>query len=577
MRGYRVLALLLAMALLWTATCALGEEMNIELTDEALQIEVEDIEVEGGDALSLDLPEALELPGEELGEALSMAEATEAASNGDGALVGYYQPGSGADNDALFAGYVDGLFGRPVPKKNGYVGDRLKGNAATAYKKLLKLIQKVAAGTQSSTRLSFTLNVNSTSEIYAVFDVMGTVIDALLTDCAYDLYWYDKTSYTEYGYDNGAFYVNMPVAREYAKSTYVTRASKIQSAQTAAANAKKVVKQYAGVSDYKKLCAYRDYICKAVTYYDAAAEDQSMPYGNPWQVIWVFDGNSRTNVVCEGYAKAFQYLCDLSAFKGKVQSHVVSGIAGGPHMWNLVTMEDGKNYHVDITAVDSGYDEAFLAGATASNSDYYVIADQIAYAFDWDTLNTYAASVLKVASRDYNPNPVKPTGITITQGDSATLYMGNTLTLKTQLKPGNATTTLTWSSSNKNVATVSSKGVVTPKKGGTVKITAKTANNKSATITVRVVDAKSVTLTQGGNALKEGKSYSLKRGKSVTLGAKVSPAKVKTKLTWKSSDKYVTVKDGKVTVNSKAKVGTKAKITVTTANGRSTYIYVNVK
>ena len=37
MRGYRVLALLLAMALLWTATCALGEEMNIELTDEALQ------------------------------------------------------------------------------------------------------------------------------------------------------------------------------------------------------------------------------------------------------------------------------------------------------------------------------------------------------------------------------------------------------------------------------------------------------------------------------------------------------------------------------------------------------------
>ena len=30
------------------------------------------------------------------------------------------------------------------------------------------------------------------------------------------------------------------------------------------------------------------------------------------ELIWVFDGDSSTNVVCEGYAKAFQYLCDLS-------------------------------------------------------------------------------------------------------------------------------------------------------------------------------------------------------------------------------------------------------------------------
>ena len=52
---------------------------------------------------------------------------------------------------------------------------------------------------------------------------------------------------------------------------------------------------------------------------------------------------------------------------------------------------------------------------------------------------------------------------------------------------------------------------------------------------------------------------------------------MKTKLTWTSSNKYVTVKNGKVTVNRKAKVGTKAKITVKTANKKSTYIYIVVK
>ena len=62
-----------------------------------------------------------------------------------------------------------------------------------------------------------------------------------------------------------------------------------------------------------------------------------------------------------------------------------------------------------------------------------------------------------------------------------------------------------------------------------------------------------------------------------TLKAVVSPTKVKTKLTWKSSNKLVTVKNGKITVNKKAKVGTKVKIVVKTANGKSNYIYIVVK
>ena len=86
-----------------------------------------------------------------------------------------------------------------------------------------------------------------------------------------------------------------------------------------------------------------------------------------------------------------------------------------------------------------------------------------------------------------------------------------------------------------------------------------------------------MTATYGDKTLKKGQSLSLKRGKSLTLKAVVSPSGAKTTLTWKSSKKAVTVKNGKVTVSKNAKAGTKAKITVTTANKKSTYIYIVVK
>ncbi len=177
----------------------------------------------------------------------------------------------------------------------------------------------------------------------------------------------------------------------------------------------------------------------------------------------------------------------------------------------------------------------------------------------------------------YVEGKVAPTGIAIDQGKSATLYMGNKLTLSATVTPAAAQTTLKWSSGKKSVATVSAKGVVKPKKAGKAVITVKTDNGLSAKITVKVVDAASVKLKKGSKTLKKGQSVKLGRGKSLTLKGVVSPAKVKTKLTWKSNNKYVTVKSGKVTVSKKAKVGAKAKITVKTANNKSTYIYIVVK
>ena len=161
-----------------------------------------------------------------------------------------------------------------------------------------------------------------------------------------------------------------------------------------------------------------------------------------------------------------------------------------------------------------------------------------------------------------------PIAITINQGKKTTLYMGNKLRLNTTIEPAGATTTLSWKSSKPKIASVDKKGLVIPKKAGTAVITVKTANGKTAKITVKVVDASSV-------KLKEGKSKTLKVGKKLTLHAVVSPSKVKTKYTWKSSDTKVATVTSKGVVVAK-KAGT-ATITVKTANGKKASIKITVK
>ena len=136
---------------------------------------------------------------------------------------------------------------------------------------------------------------------------------------------------------------------------------------TAKTTAQSIVTACAGKTDIGKLVAYRDAIRDLTDYNYAAAEDDSTPYGNPWQLIWVFDGDPGTKVVCEGYSKAFQYLCDLSSFSSDVQCYSVQGYLGsGAHMWNIVTMPDGWNYLVDVTN-DDEY-SLFLRGYASCTS-----------------------------------------------------------------------------------------------------------------------------------------------------------------------------------------------------------------
>ena len=144
----------------------------------------------------------------------------------------------------------------------------------------------------------------------------------------------------------------------------------------------------------------------------------------------------------------------------------------------------------------------------------------------------------------------------------ATLKTNETITLIANVFPTAAQNrTVTWSSSDTSVATVSSEGVVTALKVGTATITATTTDGSNLTATCKVT----VVETPATGISLNKTTASLKANETVTLTATVTPSTTTNKsVIWTSSDETVaTVKDGVVTAHN---VGT-ANIIVTTTDG----------
>ncbi|MBR2384835.1 MAG: hypothetical protein IKA99_04395 [Clostridia bacterium] len=80
-------------------------------------------------------------------------------------------------------------------------------------------------------------------------------------------------------------------------------------------------------------------------------------------------GDSKYAPVCEGYARAFKVLCD----RAKIPCVLSSGLGGGEsHMWNLVQLENGGWYGVDVTWNDpTSSTNSVLSGH--ENADYLLV------------------------------------------------------------------------------------------------------------------------------------------------------------------------------------------------------------
>ena len=158
----------------------------------------------------------------------------------------------------------------------------------------------------------------------------------------------------------------------------------------------------------------------------------------------------------------------------------------------------------------------------------------------------------------------KVTGVSLSP-DILTLDVGESSTLTATITPDNATEkSVTWESSDTNIATVDTNGVVTAVAQGSTTIKA-TVGGKSAECTVTVIAAATVPVE---SVSLDKTSLELTKGGTDTLTATITPNNASNKsVTWNSSNPSVaTVENGVVTAVS---AGT-ATITVTTVDQSKT-------
>ena len=369
-----------------------------------------------------------------------------------------YTASEGKTSSAAAAGYLKQMMrGKDASNAVRDFGSRLTGPEKKLYDLVLPEVKKVAAGEREDTVFAFRMKdlIGQTSFTAAELGVTQVIRDgnfdpdalaafkkkvdldfkavnsALLQDCPYELYWYDKgadgavTVPSHASSDGKTIYwpdddkhlytFSLKVAEKYQNgSVYRFNAFYAAAAKKAAANAKDIVSKHSGEGDAAKLKSYLTEICSLTSYNDDAAAGR-VPFGDPWQMIWVFDGDPDTKVVCEGYAKAFQFLCDYSAFKGNISAICASGTmnggtGAGNHMWNLVRMADGKNYLVDVTNCDEGTvgapDQLFLVPYSSGNADsgyvYKASGKDITYVYSEAFKKVALASELTVSDTTYD-------------------------------------------------------------------------------------------------------------------------------------------------------------------------------
>ncbi len=211
--------------------------------------------------------------------------------------------------------------------------------------------------------------------------------------------------------------------------------------------------------------------------------------------------------------------------------------------------------------------------------------------FESDSITTSELDSWVSSDKDEygNPIPTEPPTIVMSTGEAAKIKVtvqkgkiktksisglkkkvsvnkGKTLKLTPVLSPQTSQEKISYSSSNKKVATVSSKGIIKGIKAGTTKITVKSGTKKFVvTVTVPKTTTKKITGIKSAIKLKKGKTYKLK--------PKKVPANSDYKISYNSSNKKVATvsskgvitarKKGSTTITIKSgKISVKCKVTV---------------
>ncbi len=215
-----------------------------------------------------------------------------------------------------------------------------EGDISRAYDSLTESQQKAYNALDHAVENSCT----SASINYLTLEEAEVVRDAY--DCDHpEVFWFDDCFTVMYYTDTG-------MASEFGYTATIS-SSEIATKTQAIAEKLKSLEVDTSASEYKQVKKIHDWLVTNITY-TSDAPDRGNIYGA------IVDGKC----VCEGYAKAFSYICHLYGFECLYLYGYTYSSSTVSHAWNIVHAE-GDWYFVDVTWDD---DERYSA-----EHDYFMV------------------------------------------------------------------------------------------------------------------------------------------------------------------------------------------------------------
>ncbi|MBO4776290.1 MAG: hypothetical protein J5515_06720, partial [Lachnospiraceae bacterium] len=337
---------------------------------------------------------------------------------------------------------------------SSFSGSKLTGNNKYIYDKYKALSEQIANGDASSSLCVFSLaelgldkkytfaelgisQLETDADVTAAVNALKAKsgyndIDikkigaAVRADCPYERYWmglgYGMKGFgVSAGSDGSNYYlyftnqveIYITVNDDYRGSgKYDVNTTKTAAVKNTISCVNGILAEAKNKSDKDKIFYYKDQIC-ALTEYNWDAINNNLPYGDPYQLVYVFDQNPSTNVVCEGYSKAFNYLCEKTTFSDpSIICYTVTGYMGEPgyepeaHMWNVIHWSDNTNYMVDVTNADGNGDDFFFvlpkSGDVKNGYVFDIFGYNITYTYDEECFLAFKESELTLSKGSAN-------------------------------------------------------------------------------------------------------------------------------------------------------------------------------
>ena len=278
-----------------------------------------------------------------------------------------------------------------------------------------------------------------------------------------------------------------------------------------------------------------------------------------------------TLYVPEGALASYMMADGWSAFKNIKEGNapipvqkVIIDKANNYDSWsNYPNVEVGKTMQLTATVLPENASNKAVVWKSQNEDIATISADGVVSGIKTGKVSIWCTSADDSSISDYITigvyEIVKPTAITLPE--TANVVVGKTTMLTPQLTPVNATTTLTWTSDDEDIATVDSNGEVTGVKKGMTFITVVTDNGLEAFCELTVTEVVAPEPTK----IEIPSKLSLNVGQELKVDYILTPENAETAVTWNTN------KEGIVRINSEGILEGLTEglvvLTATTANG----------